>query len=85
MDASDRPDCVIASPANRAFAVLAAPGVAVAVGISEMMPVLAALLVAVCDVNSDHLAVRIRKHHRVLRADSLTAGEDQHCRRNGPQ
>ena len=49
--------------ADLAIAVLGAPGVAVGLGIAEMFPVLAALLVSIGDWNADHLAIDIRIHH----------------------
>jgi hypothetical protein len=76
----------IALLADLAVAVLGAPGVAVGVGIPQVTPVLAALLVGVCDWNTDHLAVHIRKHRMVVRTDGLTAAQDQRRRSdNDPQ
>src|ERR1700722_7728434 len=51
--------------------VLSAPGVAVAVGISEVPSVLAALFVGVRDRNANHVALGVGEHHRVLRPGNL--------------
>jgi hypothetical protein len=61
--------------ADFAVAVLCAPGVAVAVGIPKMPPVLAALLVGVCDWNADHLAIDVGEHHGLVRPDALAASQ----------
>src|SRR6185437_9083493 len=50
-------DSLPALLADLAVAVLSAPGVAVGVGIAEMMSILPALLVGVSDRDADHLAL----------------------------
>jgi hypothetical protein len=74
------PATPIALLADIAFAMFGAPGVTVGIRISQMMSVLAALSIAVSDVDSNHFAVRIRKHHGVFSANGLTAGKKQYCR-----
>ena len=68
-------DCALLADLFVGVAVLGAPGVTVAVGITEVTSILAALLVGVCDRNSDHLAVHIRKHRMAVRTDGLTAAQ----------
>jgi hypothetical protein len=74
------PDPAIGLLADTTLAVLRAPGMAIAVGITQIMPVLAALLITMCDRNSDLLAVHIRPHHGVVGTGDSTAAEKQRYR-----
>src|ERR1700735_2015586 len=60
------------------FTVLGAPGVAVSIGIAEMTPVLAALLVTVRDGNAHHLALGVGEQHGILCPNGIAASQEHY-------
>src|ERR1700722_2959328 len=64
--------------ANLPVTVLRAPSVTIAVGISEVTSVLAALFVGVRDRNANHVALGIGEHHHALRPSNLDRSQ-QNC------
>src|ERR1700731_1911139 len=62
-----RASASLALLANLPVTVLRTPGVAIAVRISEMTSVLAALFVGVRNRNANHVTLGVGEHHRLLR------------------